>query len=1164
MGGLFGGKKTQSSIPTRFNAMQINQSAYGNVVPLLYGTDRLQITLIDYQDFNSKATTSQSSSGKGGSGQTTSGYTYSASWVGLLCSGPVTGILQVYADQTQCTLATAPGGPLTLFKGTSGQAPWSYMTTNHPTHAQSYDGKAYIAAPNYSLGSGAAMPNLTFEVQGLKLYNGGPDAHPFDINVDYCTDPNHGVGFPYLDIPGMQAANGWRDYCTAMGFLLSPSETTQRSAASFIGELVQATNSNTVWSAGIGLRIVPYGDQVVTGNGVTYTPNLTPEFAFIDDDYCPASGSAPIQVSITPANQTYNIWNVEFLDRTNQYNTAIETYRDEQDIAINGPRIAPTVNLHCIKIRAIAAVVAALAAQRNLYIRAIYTFTVRMDYSLLEPMDFVSITETQTGIKNKLLRITETTDNPDDSFTIVAEEMLVGPAHAPIYNTQFAAGYAANYGADPGNVDVPYIFTFPPLLASPGSGGYELGIAVGGTSGMWGGCDIYASLDNVTYQRAGSNTFAAQYGKLTGPITSAPDPDTVNVLSVQLNSTIQDPLVSLSRADADNLRQPMLVDGEIMSYQTATPLGNDAFKLNYLRRGQYGSANTSHTSSGQFAMLNDGIFRLPFDPGLVGQPVWFKFQSYNLFGGGVQDLSTLTAYAATFQGQNGGQLTSPGATPLIARGQCVIQGNSIYKQPGSASQWDSDCYSKDAFAGGCSMRFQSCQLGNTGYSLMIGLNSDPLTDQNYTSLDHAWYINNTDAKAYIYRNGNFIQSTTTFTTDTVFEIRYDGKFVKYYQDSVLWYTVADPNKVFFLDSSFYTPGAAVQNVFFGSLNPANSTPYITRGGCTVSDESATKSGGVDAVYDSDMYSLEGYPTMHFSCKANQTNAFMMIGITESPGGVQTYNDFKWGWYFTSSGTCQELIRPSTGGNPVLIGTPVAYDKTTVFGVTYDGTTISPTINGVVVDPHADFSTSNQVYFLHVVFFNKGAGFNTLQYGPSTSNQIADTAQLGANSASGLVGVTSTSGGSGTILTSSGTSFAQTFVAGSTASNWGSPYGIDMQVDIQFRAFTGSPTATTLGLSAMSLQMMRDGGAGGATYVPVGAPFDLHAVLQGVAMTQVAGQGCYAARQLVTLSTLDVLPAHPVGYTYGLFINWTASGTAGVVAGDWIVAANVCKIREYKR
>jgi hypothetical protein len=142
----------------------------------------------------------------------------------------------------------------------------------------------------------------------------------------------------------------------------------------------------------------------------------------------------------------------------------------------------------------------------------------------------------------------------------------------------------------------------------------------------------------------------------------------------------------------------------------------------------------------------------------------------------------------------------PGArTPaesFIARGSCYASGTTITKIGGSAA-WDSDCYSRAAYSAGCVLKFRA---GAVFGSFMIGLNSDPLTDQNYTSLDHAWYIDGAGA-AYIFENGVNILFGGGFTTADVFSISYDALTVRYYLNGILKREVANPGKVFFLDSS---------------------------------------------------------------------------------------------------------------------------------------------------------------------------------------------------------------------------------------------------------------------------------------------------------------------------------------------------------------------------
>lgn len=980
MGGFFSPKQTQSTIPTRLNSIQINQSAFGNCIPLLYGTDRLPMTLIDYVDFVSTPT-SQQQGGKGGGSKTASGYTYSASLSAMLCEGPVSAISAVFNNQSVTTLAAAG---FTLFTGAGGQAPWSYMTQHHLDHALPYDHTAYVAAPNLSLGSSAGLPNYTFEVVGLHIWT-VLDSHPAEFLVDYCTDPNHGAGFPYL---APINSDHFQDYCSANSFFFSVCEQQQRSATDFIAEVLQATNSNCVWSPGVGLRFVPYGDDTITGNGVTYTPNLVPIYEFFDEDYAKddTGTSAPVTVSILPANQTFNCWRVEFIDRSNQYNVGIAEYRDELDIATNGLRVQAAVSLHMVKNRAVAHLIATLLCNRNLYIRNTFTFKVRADFCLLEPMDLVSINDTRVGIVDQLVRITDITDNADDTLEITAEEMVVGPAAAPLYNNQLAQAYAQNFLGDPGPVAKPYIFTFPPALADPAANGYELGIAVGGAGGEWGGAEVWLSLDNATYWRVGTVDAPSRYGTLTQPLPAGNDPDTTSILSVQLNTASPLTMVSGTRSAADTLLTPCIVDGEIISYQTVQAQGNNAYALSYLRRAKYGSTAALHNAGSAFAVIDQDIFRMKFDPGYAGLPFWVKFISFNIFGGGPRTLANEVAYQGFFQGQNGGVLESAGAVPLYARGTAAVVGNRIFKMSNGNAAWDSDVYSQDAFSGGCVARAICKTPALYG---MFGLNSDPLTDTNYTSLDYAWYC---AVSGYlIYESGNLVSTIPIPISDTtLLEVRYDGKFITYLADNVIWRTVAAPNKSLYFDCSLHTPNFVFDNVYFGLLNPATTSPFVARNGCVVSDENVTKTGFSD-IWDADVYSLEGYQTAHVSWKVSQAfGKAIMIGLGTRPAQDTSYTSINYAIYTTETATVQIY----ESGTRISIGDPTFGTKD-IFAVTYDGTTITYLMNGRTL---RTVSAPGLTVYMDSSFRDPQGGVNTLQYGPGTALQLSDTGQIGGNAA----------------------------------------------------------------------------------------------------------------------------------------------------------------------
>lgn len=804
MSGLFGGK-SQSTSDQRLNAIQVTQSAYGNVVPLVYGKTRIPAYLFWYNSFQAIPHTSESGGKGGGGGVKNTSYTYTAAVVLGLCEGDIQGVGTAWADKNQVAIADLG---LTQFAGTSGQTPWSFLTSNYPAQAIGYDRTAYLAGSSFDLGSSAGLPNLSFEVKGLKPYSAGAlfyEAEPSEIITDYCTHATHGAGFNALGT--LTGTNSYRDYCTSMGFFLSPAETVQRQAADFIAEILQITNSNAVWSAGT-LKIIPYCDAPVGGNGATYTPNLTPLFSFSDDDYVAAEGSDPVICERVPASQTYNRVRVEYLDAANQYNTAIAEAEDAQDVALFGVRAMQTLSFHSITSGTVARLVAQLILQRQLYTRNKHTFSTRIDYSLLEPMDIVAINESGLGLTNVLCRVVEVNDKDDDLITLTVEELLVGPGGAPQYNWQLAQGYAQNYNQSPGSVQTPQIIIAPTSLVE----GNELMLAICGPSGngYWGGAHVYMSLDNVTYNFVGTQYGAASYGTLTASLATSADPDTTHTLAVQLADT-QRTLGSGTTSDADQMRMLALVGDELVSYQTATLTGAGAYNITYLRRGCYKSTIAAHSSGERFIRVDGRIFRIPFDAGWLGRTVYFKFTSFNIFGQATQDISSATAYSKTI---NNLAVASdyPTSFTLFPSGYCSVNGRVAWKS-GGASAWDSAVRSLESYYAGAYVKFSAAQANKL---FMIGLNSDPATDSSYTSLDFAWYCHSS-GDAYIYESAANLGTFGIYTPASVFAIEYDGQTVRYLIDGVVKRAVPAANKRFYLDSSFADPDARAKDIDFGTL-----------------------------------------------------------------------------------------------------------------------------------------------------------------------------------------------------------------------------------------------------------------------------------------------------------------------------------------------------------
>jgi hypothetical protein len=531
-----------------------------------------------------------------------------------------------------------------------------------------------VCAENYNLGDTATLDNHNFEVQGLRYGSGYGqlqfnasdvagngsgyvfvDADPALIVSDFLTSPQFGVGFPSgsIDATTLFTQGGSNDasyqtYCRAIGLTLSPALTDQEQASSILQRWLQLTNTAAVWSGGL-LRFIPYGDSAVTGNGVTFTPNVTPIYNLGDDDFVVEKNQDPLQVSRTDPYAAYNVWRLECADRTNAYNlTSIES-RDQNAIELYGMRIAPTVTAHEICDYDVASISGQLMLQRAVYIRNTYKFRLSWEYCLLDPMDLVTVTDAILGLNNAPIRITEIEEDENGLLQVTAEEFPLGVASAVLYPTQPVSNNPINRNVAAEPVNAPIIFEPPSALVSEP----QVWMAVSGGSGgvadpNWGGCFVWLSLDNVSYSQIGQVNAPARMGTTTASLASfgGANPDSTHTLSVNLAES-GGVLQSVSAADAAAGNSLCIVDNELVAFETATLTSAYDYNLTTIYRGLYGSTIASHSSGASFARLDSTIFEYDLPAQYVGKTLYIKLQSFNVFGGGIEALSSCTAYTYT-------------------------------------------------------------------------------------------------------------------------------------------------------------------------------------------------------------------------------------------------------------------------------------------------------------------------------------------------------------------------------------------------------------------------------------------------------------------------------------------------------------------------------------
>jgi hypothetical protein len=449
----------------------------------------------------------------------------------------------------------------------------------------------------------------------------------------------------------------YQDFTLASGLWIAPAYVEQNAVSSMLDDIATATYSEFVWSSGI-LSVVPRGAQQVLGNGYVYNPPGTPAFNLGPDDFM-SNGNAigsnagsisdPVIVSRKRKSDQINNIKIECLDRANQYAPAIAEASDQALIDQYGRRASASKSLHLFADVGAANVSAQLQLQDQAILND-YGFTLDQRYCMLDPMDIVTLTEpAYPGLTAIPVRITEIQENDDGSLSFSSEEYPGTIGSVPAYNLNIGTGYTPNFNQSAGVVNTPILLGAPVQIAT--NQGLEIWAALSGTNpATYGGSDVWvASDEGGPYRYLGRLTGASRMGVTTADFPVGTDPDTSNTLSVNLMQSAGQ-LDSGTQYDADQNNTLCYVDGphgvEYVSYETAQLTSQYQYTLEtYIRRGQYGSQIVDHPLGSSFLRLDQLIYRIPYQSPQIGQTMWFKFPTFNIWGGGLQNLSDATAYS---------------------------------------------------------------------------------------------------------------------------------------------------------------------------------------------------------------------------------------------------------------------------------------------------------------------------------------------------------------------------------------------------------------------------------------------------------------------------------------------------------------------------------------
>lgn len=161
-------------------------------------------------------------------------------------------------------------------------------------------------------------------------------------------------------------------------------------------------------------------------------------------------------------------------------------------------------------------------------------------------------------------------------------------------------------------------------------------------------------------------------------------------------------------------------------------------------------------------------------------------------------------------------------TPVLVNVAQSNSGSTFTRSGGSADTWDSRVYSREGYSRGVSMAARrSAATANPG-RCAFGLNSDPGTAGDHTTLDYGFYLSGN--LAYIQIGEQTPINPVNISSNPTLYIIYDGQQVRFYMNADLLYATVRPIDVpLYLDMRLFSADISVENVVYGPMGEAGPT-----------------------------------------------------------------------------------------------------------------------------------------------------------------------------------------------------------------------------------------------------------------------------------------------------------------------------------------------------
>lgn len=172
LGGIFFPQRFPDQERGKLDDLRITGSAYGVMIPIVYGTVKVGGNIIWATDLEEHFSETRVGGKKGKGGTKVRTYTYSVSMAVAVAEGPITGIRRIWAEDVLLYEEGVTEFTIRIYTGTETQTADPLIAgIEGAANTPAYRGTAYVVFEDLDLTQwGNRIPQLTFEVERIKWW----------------------------------------------------------------------------------------------------------------------------------------------------------------------------------------------------------------------------------------------------------------------------------------------------------------------------------------------------------------------------------------------------------------------------------------------------------------------------------------------------------------------------------------------------------------------------------------------------------------------------------------------------------------------------------------------------------------------------------------------------------------------------------------------------------------------------------------------------------------------------------------------------------------------------------------------------------------------------------------------------------------------------------